>query len=419
MIESAKASRPFRILLLLGAVILAACLFDKPAEEVQLSLTKVPGNVDRIRVVAVDPDDTSKVLDNVYAGSWQPGKTVKFSLGKATGKDFMLKVEGYQKDFLVYLSFVPSGKGGSDASVQVPVNRGLPAVFITQLARVKDVDSILFTSAFRAAPAGLHWHLGFGADSTGDRNYTPVYQSAVKVPSSAIDPGSILVADLHYESHERFPVQDPDTILADEALAPAGSTVRITDGYLENDSVHLRLAFTHFRVPDVDEAKPGQGFPKVLEKANFRILTDFRFVDGDPTHLVAPVWTLDRVQTVMVALYYANGMRIRPLASDSMAAATVLRTKESIPAVKVASYEIKGDTLTAVLTRTNFQGYHVHIYRDFMRWPNPEIYQTCYSGICAIGPAIWMGAKKLIFSAQQDLTHGLPAPIVSDTLLLP
>jgi hypothetical protein len=68
------------------------------------------------------------------------------------------------------------------------------------------------------------------------------------------------------------------------------------------------------------------------------------------------------------------------------------------------------------VSRTNFQGYHLHIYRDFMRWPNPSIYRTCYTSVCKLDAPMWVGAHKLIFSVQQDASHEVPATLITDTL---
>jgi hypothetical protein len=415
MIDSARRRGSFALLLLAAALFPAACLFDKPPEEVQLTLTRVPAGVDYIQVFAVDRTDTAAVIAPLYAKPWSPGTTLQFSLGRAAGRNWLLRVEGYQGGYLRYLSFIPPSATAADSAVQVPVNRGMPAVFFTGVAR--DSDTIRFETAFRMAPSGAHWRLDYGNDTLTGSNYQPIATSGFSLPAGAIHPGSLLIADLHGEDRALLPYQDPDTMLADEALSPKGSAVKITEAFRSNDTVHLMLAFANFQEPDVDEAVPGRGFPMVLETSTFRVLPGFQPLGGDRTHWFALVPALDKVKSLAVVLHYANGMRIRPLAADSMETSLALRPRLLVPSVQVDSTRaMPGDSLMVFLTRKNFQGYHVHIYRDFMRWPNPFIYRTCYTSVCKLDSPMWVGARRLIFSVQQDASHELPDPLISDTL---
>jgi hypothetical protein len=417
MTESVSAARLRRLLVLPAACLLAACLFDKPVDEVQLSLTRVPAKVDSLRVLAVDPADTSNVLRVLYEAHWKPDKPLQFSMGSLSGKDWLLKVEGYQGEYLIYLSLITNGSNGRDSAVLVPVNRGLPAVFFKSVAR--DNDTVRFLTAFRSSLNGVHWHFNIGPDSTGANRIIMVTTPGFDLPAAQLKPGSLLTVDLHLADHTPLPVQEPDTMLADEALAPAGSQVHITEAYREGDSVHLLLAYVNFQPPDMDEPKPGKGFPIVLEKSTFMPLPEFKIQDGDPTHLAAPASAVSKVKFLLVALTYANHMRIRPLVWDTIETVIAMRTREARPSVHIDSHSYNGDVLTLFLTRKNFEGFHLHIYRDFIRWPNPTVYQTCYQSVCEVGPAIWKGANRVIIVAQRESTHDVFRPIVSDTLLIP
>ncbi|MDB5047520.1 MAG: hypothetical protein JWO30_591 [Fibrobacteres bacterium] len=425
MTESASASGLRRTLpiptfpatLILAALLMAACVFDKPVDEVQLDLTRVPAKVDSMRVMAVDPLDTSKVLAVVYAAHWQPGKTLRFSLGDASGKDWLLRAEGYQGEYLIYLSLISSGTNGRDSAVLVPVNRGLPAVFFKGVQR--DNDSVRFSTAFRSSPNGVHWHFNIGPDTVGNSRILMLTTPGAVVAAALLKPGSLLTVDLHLADHTPLPVQEPDTMLADEALAPAGSQVHITEAYREGDSVHLLLTYVNFQAPDVDEPKPGRGFPIVLDKSTFTSLPEFKVQDGDPTHLAGPASALSKVKFLLVALTYANHMRIRPMVWDTIESTIALKTREARPSVHIDSQTVNGDILTLFLTRTNFEGFHLHIYRDFITWPSPPLYQTCYTSVCQVGANIWKGAGKVIVVAQRESTHDVLRPLVSDTLLIP
>lgn len=418
MIDTARTRKLPLLLALLAVLSLASCLFDKPEEKVELTLSKVPAGTDRIRVVAVDRQDTSKVLGVVFEGAWASGRPLAFSLDKASGKDWLLRVEGYQGDYLVYRARIPSGKSGADSAVHEAVNGTWPAVVITAVRR--DGDSVRITTAFRAVPDGLHWHLNLGADSLGDTKYTPIFNREFALAASAIDPGSIMTAELRREDHTRFPVQEPDTLLGDEARAPSGSEVQIADAYRDGDSVRLTLAYKKFRVPLVDEPTPGQGFPMVHEAGSLRIVPGFRMKDGDDIiNLSAPASALSGIKTLVVALHYANQMRIRPAVADTLEAATALSPRVLLPTLKIASHSIQGNVLTLVLERGNFQGFHVHIYRERIQWPGSTAYQLCHAGTCEVGAGIWQGAKQVVVSVQRDGTHELLQPIVGDSLAIP
>lgn len=422
MTKRRASSAPAVLAALLAVLLpagLAGCLFDKPEDKVELKLSKVPDGADQIKVTAVSASDTSKVLAAVYQGAHKPGATLRFSLGKATGKDWMLKVEGYQKGYLVYKALVPSGEGGNTEAEIIPVRQGLPGVVIDSIKR--DGDSITFHTSFRNTPDTLHWHLNIGADSLGGNNYIISYEPSKTVEAIRFDPGSLISFDLHEpETHRLFPVQEPDTMLANEALGTAKSSVKITEAYTEGDSVHILLSLANFRLPLVDEPTPGQGFPYVLDKATYRRLTDFKpRKTGDITRLVGPTWALNGVKDILVALHYADDMRIRPLAADSVSSEIALRTVEKVPTVDIVSYSIAGDVLNLVLKLENADGYHTHVYGDRVTWPTNGPYQICYETTCEVGPTIWKNAKKLFVSVQQDVSHNLLRPLVVDSLVLP
>jgi hypothetical protein len=408
MINSARLRITAPLALLLGLAF-SSCLFDKPKEEVQLSLTNVPAGVEKIRVVAVDRNDTSKILAALEEVAWT-GQALRFPLGAAQGKDWIIRVEGYENDFLVYLTLIPSGEYASDTTRHVNVTPGWPAVWFTHVTR--DSTSVRFTTDFRLVPSGVHWHLtpGAGAD------YIPSFTPDLSVALAKIKPGSLITADLHNADHSTLPVQLPDTMLADEALAPAGSTVRITDAFSSGDSVFLTLEYQNFRMPQKDEPTPGQGIPKVLDARGLSPLAGFNMVDGDSSRMAGPASSLDGVEKLVVALHYANNMRIRPPAADTVDAATALRLRVAAPSVKILSFAAQGAQLQVVLEKQNFTGLHVHISRDDL---NSTDYQLCHTDTCSVDSPIWKGAKIVIVAAHRDEDHSLFRPLVADTLIPP
>lgn len=398
----------------LVAVLFTACLFDRPEEKVELTLSKVPASAGEVKVTAVDSADTSKVLAVLFAGRWHQ-KPLTFSLGKAAGKGALLKVEAFQDGYRVYHSLVPASGG---EAVHLPVGRGLPQAYVAGIQR--SGDTIRVTTAFRNAPDTLHWHLNLGVSGTTIKSYFPVFQPTYEDRAGLIQPGSLITVALHIaNTHAFFPVQEVDSLLGDELLAPANSEVRIVGAYTERDSVNLKLAFTNFALPQVDEPRPGRGFPMVLEQGTFRVLPGFKRVGGDPTHLAAPKSALKGVKDLVVALHYADGMRIRPLAADTVDAATALKSVEAVTTMKIESHSYSGDILTLRLSVKNFAGFHVHIYRDRVLWPGSTDYVTCHSDECQVGPSIWKGAQKVYVTVQQDESHHLLSPVIVDSLIPP
>jgi hypothetical protein len=207
-------------------------------------------------------------------------------------------------------------------------------------------------------------------------------------------------------------------MLADEALAPKGAQVQITNAFAKGDSVHVFVSTTNFSVPSKDEPIPGEGFPQIVDAKTFRIL-EFKARRGESNHLVAPGWALHDVDTIAAVLHYANLMRVRPLAADSIPAAQALRPEEGLPKFSDITYTPAGEDLMLSYQLDRADGYHVHVYKDKLVWPNPAgEYVTCHEVPCKIGPSIWKGATRLILSVQQDGTHNLLRPIVTDTLKL-
>lgn len=400
----------------LAAALLTACLFDKPEEKVELTLSKVPAGAEEVKVTAVDSADTAKVIAVLFTGAWKQ-KPLRFSLGKAAGRGALLKVEGFQAGYRVYHSLVPAS--GGEEAVHVPVGRSLPQAYVAAIRR--SGDTIRVTAAFRNAPDTLHWHINLGVSGSAIKSYFPVFQPTYADRAGLIQPGSLVTMALHIaNSHAFFPVQEVDSLLGDELLAPANSEVRIVGAYTERDSVNLKLSFTNFAVPQVDEPVPGRGFPMVLEQGTFRPLPGFKRVGGDPTHLVAPKSALKGVKDLVVALHYANGMRIRPLAADTVDAATALKSTEDVTAMKIESHAYGADDiLTLRLSVKNFAGFHVHIYRDRVLWPGSTSYVTCHSAECQVGPSIWKGARKVYVTVQKDESHDLLSPTVVDSLIPP
>jgi hypothetical protein len=219
-------------------------------------------------------------------------------------------------------------------------------------------------------------------------------------------------------------VQSPDTMLSDEALNPAGSSVQIVDAFLgTNDSVNILLNVRNFQLPLRDEPIPGRGTPMVHDKRGLRLIPEIQLVPGYLTHLVGPAWALSGVDTFVVALHYNSPLgsaltfRIRPTVSDTMASADALRLAATRPSQQILShtYSAGRDTLYLNLERLNFNGLHNHIFRNITGDPN---YQLCFTDRCAVDSSLWNGASALVVAAH-DGSHNMIIPVVKDSISLP
>lgn len=386
-----------------------ACVFDKPKEEVQLTLDKVPAGTEQIQVVAVDKDDTAKVLGILVAKTpWVPGQTLHFPLGPAQGKEWLLRVEGYKNGILVYLALIPEAEYTTDTVSHPDVTPGWPAVLFASASH--DSLKAVFTVGFRNLPDSSHWRLKLG---TG---YLASSTAEISIPVSLIKPGARLVADLHSSDSSALPVQVPDTILADEVLSPSGASLQIIDAFSANDSVFIKLDCRNFRLPSKDEAIPGQGNPVALDARGLRPLAGFGMVKNDSSRLAGPSSALNGVDNVVVALHYATGMRVRPPVADTVAAESALRSRVAAPAVKIIADSIVGSNLRLILQRENFSGLHCHITRDVL---NTSDYEICRSDTCLVDSTVWKGAARVIVAAHRDEDHSLARPLVADTLIPP
>lgn len=412
MTEAGRLRFPMLPATCLAALALAACLFDKAREEVELTLTGVPASVEEVQVVAVERRDTAKVLATLVSRTaWSEGRVLRFPLGKAQGEDWLLRAEGYQDDHLVYLSLIPPGND-PDSIRRVDVTPGLPAVIFTGVTR--DSLNATFTTAFRKVSGEVHWQLNpKGRDSVRSSNPT------LTVKLADVPPGTVLTADLRDENHQALAVQLPDSILADEVLSPAGSKVRITGASTSDDTVFLELAYENFQEPSVDEPIPGRGLPRAYDQ-NGRRISGLKTNAGNIARLWGPASALSGVTKVIVALHYADNMRIRPLVADTVEAAAVLQAPAAAPALDILSQARKGDNLEVILERRNFRGLHTHFYRDKVEWPRPTVaYQLCHTDTCAVLPAVWQGARMVYVAAHKDETHDQIRPLVVDSLVPP
>jgi hypothetical protein len=400
-----------RVLLSLLALALFACLFDKPKEEVELDLTNVPAGTEKIRVLAVKASDTSAIIDELLPLSdYAAGKTLQLPLKRAQGKDWHLRVEGYRNGILVYLVIIP--RNPSDGPIYADVTNTWPGVLFTAVTR--DSAAVHFTTTFRSVPGGKnnHWHLNLSADPD-DYIISPLPN--LTVPLNRIKPGSLLTIDVRDSNHVALPIQMPDTMLADEALTPAGSAVRITEAWSKGDSVFITLAYQNFLLPQVDLPKPGRGYVTALDARGLRPLA-IKSIDGGLTKMGGLADALIGVDKLVIALTYANGMRIRPAVADTIDAATAQLPRVAAPAVKILFSSTKDDSLLqVVLERTNYAGLHNHVFRDEI---GSLDYQLCYTDTCMVEPGIWKGAKKVYIVAHRE-NHSMVRPIVVDSLIPP
>ena len=184
----------------------------------------------------------------------------------------------------------------------------------------------------------------------------------------------------------------------------------------DGDSVRLTLALDNFQIPLVDFPTPGQGKPMVHDARGMRLIRGFKTVGDDITHMVGPAFDLDGVDKFVVALHYMNEMRIRPAVADTLESVEALRAQP--PTFRILSRTVTGSELWIVLERHNFDGFHIHIYKDELIWPGSPNYQLCTMDTCKIRANTWQSANTLVLAIHKD-NHDILKPIVQDTLLAP
>lgn len=402
-----------------AALVLAACLFDKTREEVDLTLTHVPEGTDRIRIVAVDKADTSKVLGELLKEKWT-GRPLHFALGEAQGKECFLRVEGYQDTFLVYVALIPPGKNSGDPVFYPNVDAAWPGVVFASV--VRNPDTIDIGTVFRNTPKNTYWvlapnspakgHLPTPGERTLNSN-APVFHLAVP----GLVSGTYMIATLFDSAtNTALPVQLRDTLLTDEALTPSGSAVEIVNATRIGDSVEIQLSYKNFSMPSKDDPVRAKGWPMAHDARGLRILPDFHYKDQDITRMSGPAWELDGVTTLVIALHYADGVRVRPLVSASVPVATALLDRSSLPTVKVVSGQAVGNSFRFIVTSANLiDGRHYHVFRDKLL---ADEYQLCRHDTCMIDSSVWVGAGRLI-AAVVNADHSLFVPVSRDSLLAP
>ncbi len=402
---------------LLGvSFLISSCIESNKSEQVELSLSKVPAGVDRLQITLVNFEDTTIVYETLWDAGSVPSSPFVASLGTAKGKNWLVKVKGYQDSLLVYHVLIPSDP--SNIPMHMEVRSAWPAVFFTSasLDTTGTADSIKFMTGFHNVPPGAHWHLNFSAIA-----YEVAYTAWRNVALPKLQKGTFLTADLHVNgTHARLPVQEPDTFFVDEALSPASSKVRITDAYQDSaNQVHILLALENFKLPTLDSDVPGEGTPLVHNKKGLGLIPGFNNLDGDPTHLVGPATGLTGIDSVVVALHYARGIRIRPPVQASLSVADALRLRSTIPTLKIVSSGVSAaDTnmFSLTLERTNFTGLHTHIYRNTF---GDREYQICNLDQCSVEARVWKGAKTLVVAAHFNGTHNPVMPLVTASTSLP
>lgn len=397
-----------------AALCLSACLFDKPKEEVDLTLAHVPPNADRIRVVAVAKGDTSKVIAQLYSGAWTK-RPLHFGMGGAQGVACFLRVEAYEGDFLVYMSLIPSSQNAGDPTFYPNVDAAWPGVVITSVTR--DSNRINIGTEFRNAPAKAFWRLApntpkKGPPRTGEKTLDSD-SSVFHLGTAGLVLGTYIIATLIDSANTPLSVQLPDTLLTDEALAPSGASIQILDATRVGDNVEISLDIKNFAMPIRDEPAPGRGWPMAHDARGMRLLPDFHYKEQDITHMTGPAWELDGVTTLVIALHYADSTRVRPVVAASVPVASALLDRASLPRVKIISHEIVGGVFKLKTDTANLgDGKHYHVFRDVLL---ADDYQRCHTDNCVIDSTVWKGATRLI-TAVVDATHNLYVPQSKDTL---
>ena len=407
-----------------AALCLAACLFDKAPEEVDLTLPKAPAGTDYVIVSAVDRSDTNIIVEEkLFSGDYTPGMTLHFGLGKVQGREAktLLRVEGYRDSLLVYLSLIAPGRNSTDEVLFPDVTQGWPTIAFTRFEKVG--DNYVLTTATRGRPVGPPWRVGPNVPVPNQLHLVSTGNAFTLGPTGLVA-GTWITAELldTSDTSKVLPVQVPDSLLTDELLAPSGATVeildaqRVADTATQADSVVITLDVKNFTRPSKDEPIPGKGWAKVLDARGLRPIPDFAAVGNDISRIVGPSWRLAGVTNIVVALHYANGSRVRPLISDTVEAAIALVDRRTLPTVKIASHSANGTNIRCNLTRTNITGeIHVHIYRDQVL---DKEYELCRTAVCDVQPNVWTGAKRLI-AVVVTPTHGIFTPQSRDTLNAP
>jgi hypothetical protein len=405
-----------RILLLAAALLaLAACLFDQPQEEVDLSLSHVPEGTQSIRIVAVEKADNSKIIAPLHSQAWT-GKPIHFALGKAQGKECLLRVEGYQDGYLVYLSLIPSAQPSAEAVAYPNVDAAWPGVVIETVAR--ESSQIDIGTVFRNAPAGAKWILApnspakGGAPRPGEKTLTS-NSGVFHLGTVGLVPGTYIITTIADSAGKPLSVQLPDTLLTDEALSPAGSSVTIVDATRKGDKVQIALAYGKFAMALTDEPAPGRGFLMAHDARGLRPLPGFKMKGSSFDTLIGPASELAGVTTLVVALHYSDSVRVRPLASASVPVATALLDRDSLPWFQIRSSAKNGNLLRVIMDSKNRIGdRHYHIFRNDL---SASVYQRCHSDTCDVEQSIWNGAQRLVI-ALFNADHTLFVPQVKDTL---
>lgn len=407
---------------LAAAICLTACLFDKAPEEVDLTLSKIPAGTDYVIVRAVDKSDTSiRIEEQLFSGDYSPGMTLHFGLGKVQGREdkTLLRVEGYRDSLLVYMALIPPGRGSTDEVLFPNVTQEWPTISFAQFK--KDTGGYVLTTVIRGDKAGTRWRLTPNAPQPNQKTFA-VSGNSFPLSLGGLVPGTWIAAELIDSADKLLPVQVTDSLLTDEVVSPSGATVeildalRVADTATQSDSVEIKLEVKNFTPPSKDEPAPGRGWAKVLDARGLRPIPDFNVVDNDITRIKGPSWRLNGVTQIVVALHYANGSRVRPLVSDTVAASVALIDRSTLPTVKIVSHAPNGTSIKLTFVKTNFVGeQHVHVYKDQV---NALEYQLCRGITCDVLPDVWTGATRLI-AVVVNPGHSLFTPQSRDTLNAP
>lgn len=112
----------------LGAVLLLAlwgCGEPEVEEILEFDFVEDLSRYDSVRVLLLDADDTGKVLEVAFAGKLESGgKLPPYALRTADGRDFVLRVLGYEADLVAYRNDVR--REGSSLTAQVFPDTALP-----------------------------------------------------------------------------------------------------------------------------------------------------------------------------------------------------------------------------------------------------------------------------------------------------
>lgn len=116
-----KAKTAFRVLLASGLAALlglSACTEPEVEETLQFDFQDDLSKYDSVHVLILDPADTGKVLEIAFHGKLEPGqKLPRYALKESDGKEFIIRVVGFDDDLAAYRNDIARSGDGFTAKL--------------------------------------------------------------------------------------------------------------------------------------------------------------------------------------------------------------------------------------------------------------------------------------------------------------